>query len=108
MDGSGSISNKNWEKTKQFLANKTRTFEISQKGTHISVIVYSTNPRLLVKFNSFPGAKQNSKNLVKAMLDLTRTRGFTYIDRALDLANKEMFSEASGMRKNVKKVRSDL
>ena len=105
VDSSGSISRKNWVKTKNFLKSVANAFELSEKGTHVSVIVYATVAELAIKFNQFKGAHQNSLNLAKEMDTLRHMRGFTYIDRALKLAQDEMFNEANGMRKGVQKVR---
>ena len=104
VDGSGSISRTNWGKTKEFLINITKEFELSEKGSHVSIMVYSTNPKLDVKFNTFPGARHNTINLEKAIRDLGRARGSTFIDKALKLANEEMFTTASGMRTDVQRV----
>jgi hypothetical protein len=50
------------------------------------------------------GEKLNP-NEIKIMIDKIRhKRHFTYIDRALKLANQELFTTVGGMRDSVKKV----
>ena len=79
-------------------------FEVSDTGTHVALIEYSTDASIQLKFNTFTGGALNAVNIKRKIQSVPHTRGFTYIDKALDLANREVFSEANGMRKDVAKV----
>ena len=106
VDGSGSISRRNFIKLKDFMQDLLDGFDISEEGTHIAVIEYSTQASLKIKFNDFSGARLNAANIKRKILGIKREKGYTYIDKALRLANNDVFSEKSGMRPNVTKVSS--
>lgn len=90
---------------KDVLTKAIDQFDISETGTHVAVIEYSTNATVQLKFNEFRGAHLNAANVKRKILAIPHSRGFTYINKALNLADKELFSEANGMRKDVLKVR---
>ena len=79
-------------------------FDISEDGTHISVIEYSTKASVQIRFDDFSGAQLNGANLKRKVRKIPHSRGFTYIDKALQLANTDVFSVEAGMRPNVMKV----
>ena len=79
-------------------------FEVSEDQTHIAIIEYSTKASVQLKFNDFTG-RALSRNNVKGIVNrIPHRRGKTHIDRALRLANEEVFTEKAGMRDWVKKV----
>ena len=79
-------------------------FDISESGTHVALVEYSTKASVQLKFNDFSKAELNAVNVKRKIQSLPHTRGFTYIDKALALTDAEIFSEKNGMRKNVAKV----
>lgn len=79
-------------------------FDVSESGTHVGLVVYSTEASVQLRFNEFAGAQLNAVNVKRKIQKLPHTRGYTYIDKALDLADMEIFSEKGGMRANVSKV----
>ena len=79
-------------------------FDVSESGTHVALVEYSTEASVQLRFNEFTGAKLNAVNVKRKIQSLPHTRGFTYIDKALDLADREIFSVKGGMRANVSKV----
>lgn len=87
-----------------FLERLVDQFEVSETGTHVALVEYSTDASVQLKFNDFKGAALNAVNVKRKVQSVPHTRGFTYIDKALALADKVVFSEANGMRKNVAKV----
>ena len=108
VDTSGSISRSNFKKLIKFIQDMLDGFDISEKGTHIAVIGYSTKASVALRFNDFSGAFLNSANLKRAISKIVHSRGYTYIDKALKLANTDVFSAKGGMRPNVTKVSKSL
>lgn len=100
IDSSGSIGRTNWEKMKRFLKALVSRLDVSPSATHIAAIAYSNNPEVVMRFNGVQGTNQ-----VNQLLDgMRHQRGFTYIDKALLLANSDLFQSSTGMRSNVPKV----
>ena len=104
IDSSGSISRRNWKKLLQFIKNTIEAFNISPSGSHIASVSYSSNAKVDFKFNTLTGTRLTVQELHKMVDKIKHQRGFTYIDRALQLADKEIFSDKGGMRQAVKKV----
>lgn len=105
LDSSGSIGNPNWQKIIDASKNLVDAYDVSETGTHFGLISYSTNVSLDISFTKFTGANRNAVNLKRAIDMLPLQGGVTYIDKALRLANEELFDESKGMRKQYKKVR---
>ena len=105
VDTSGSISRRNFNKLKEFIQDMIDGFDISEDGTHLAIVEYSTKASVQLKFNAFSGAQLNAVNLKRKVRKIPHSRGYTYIDKALQLANTEVFSSGGGMRQNVTKVR---
>ena len=101
---SGSISKRNFIQFKRFLERLVDQFDISETGTHVALVEYSTDASVQLRFNDFSGAELNAVNVKRKISSLPHTRGFTYIDKALALADTEIFSAKGGMRQNVTKV----
>lgn len=106
IDSSGSITRGNWKLLKAFIKDAIDAFDVSPKGTHIASVSYATRAIVDYRFNTLIGDKLNGPGLHKFVDGIRHQRGFTYIDRALALANKEIFSNKGGMRQAVKKVSS--
>ncbi|XP_067022316.1 A disintegrin and metalloproteinase with thrombospondin motifs adt-1-like isoform X5 [Acropora muricata] len=104
VDASGSISRRNFAKLLEFIEKMLDGFDISEKGTHIAIVEYSTKPTVQIKFNEFSGAYLNAANLKRKIRRIRQSRGFTFIDKALRMASTEIFAEENGMRPNVTKV----
>lgn len=79
-------------------------FDISESGTHVALVEYSTEASVQLKFNDFSGAFLNAANVKRRIDRIPHNRGLTYIDKALSLANREVFTAEGGMRQNVTKV----
>ena len=101
IDSSGSIGKRNWEKMKRFVKSLLSKLDISSSTTQVAVIAYSTNPVVEMRF-------WNSQSIDKSndVIDgIPWQRGFTYTDKALQLAASDLFQIENGMRPNVNKVR---
>ena len=100
IDSSGSIGRTNWERMKRFLKALVSRLDVSSSAAHIAAIAYSNSPVVVMRFNDIQGTNQ-----VNQKLDGMRfQRGFTYIDKALLLADNDLFQTSTGMRSNVPKV----
>lgn len=104
VDTSGSISRRNFQVFKRFIKSIIIGFEVSEDHTHIAIIEYSTKASVQLKFNDFTGRALNRYNVKGRVNRIPHRRGKTFIDRALRLANEEVFTEKAGMRDWVKKV----
>lgn len=106
IDSSGSISRRNWKLLLAFVRDAIDAFDVSPKGSHIASVSYSTKAVVDFRFNTLLGDKLNGVELKKLVDRIRHQRGFTYIDRALNLADEDIFSDKGGMRQAVKKVSS--
>ncbi|XP_022806051.1 uncharacterized protein LOC111343164 [Stylophora pistillata] len=104
VDSSGSISRRNWKLLLAFLKDAISSLDVSPKGSHVASVSYSSYPKVDFRFNTLPNDKLNAEELHKLVNTIRHQRGFTYIDRAMKLANEEIFSDKGGMRQAVRKV----
>lgn len=101
IDSSRSIGKMNWEKMKRFVKSMLSKLDISPSTTHVAAIAYSTYPVVEMRFwNSQSTDKSN--DVIDA---IPWQRGFTYTDKALQLAATDLFQIENGMRRDVNKVR---
>lgn len=101
IDSSGSIGRKNWERMKRFVKAFVSKFDVGFSTAHVAAIAYSTSPEITLMFRDYQGRDE-----VNRRLDRMRwLRGYTYTDKALLLANSQLFQTSNGMRQGVKKVR---
>lgn len=100
VDSSGSIGRSNWERVKRFVKALISKLDVSSSGTRVAAIAYSTSAKVVTRFRSYQGTDH-----VNRVIDNMRfQRGFTYTDRALLLADRDLFHRSNGMRSNVPKV----
>lgn len=104
VDTSGSISRRNFVRQREFIEQMIDGFDISEEGTHVAIVEYSSTASVVLKFNSFTGVQLNAVNLKRQARKLPHQRGYTYIDKGLHLTNTEVFSVKGGMRPNVTKI----
>ena len=100
MDASGSVGASNWKVEQEFIEHLASEINISPSGGQASVTVYSSTANIRIKFSDYQ-TYATFKNAVKA---LKYTRGGTRIDKALEVANNDMFSATNGMRPEAPKV----
>ena len=104
VDSSGSIGRRRWPLVLDFLKKIINEFNVGPDGTHVAVVAYSTNPKLEFPFNVVSGDQITAEEYGKRIDRIRFQRGFTYIDRALKLANEQVFVTSAGMRSDVPKV----
>ena len=81
---------------KNFTKHLISNVFMSINDTRISIIVYSTSPLIELSFDEpYSSVKVDKLRLL---------RGFTYIDKALIMADQLMFRQEKGMRRHSKKV----
>ena len=90
---------------KNFLREVTNVFNVGPDGTHIAVIAYSTNAKLEFTFDTLSGAQITADEYGKLIDKIGFQRGFTYIDKALIMADEQVFVSSAGMRPGVSQVR---
>ena len=100
IDSSGSISRRNWERVKRFVKAATSKLDVSSSGTRVAAIAYSTDPEVVMRFNDYQGTDE----LNRGFDGMRHQRGYTYTDKALELADRDVFQISNGMRFNVPKV----
>ena len=99
IGSSGSIgSSRNWIRLLSFVQTLVTVFGVSPSGTHVSLIPYSTDPRLALKFNTLSGSLLSVQEVNRQVARLRWQKGFNRIDKAMDLADKEVLTSAAGMR----------
>ena len=104
IDSSGSIGRRNWARMKRFLKAIVSKLDVSPSYTHISAVAYSNNPVVVYQFNN----RQATDTINNAFDGMRWQRGFTYTDKALLLADSDLYRPSNGMRPNVAKVRAFL
>ena len=89
---------------KRFVKAMVSKLDVSNAATHVAAIAYSNNPEVVWRFRNFQGTDD-----VNRVIDrMPWQRGFTYTDKALLLADRDLFQTFNGMRLNVPKVSSPL
>lgn len=98
--GSSAIacSDRNWIRLLDFVQILVRAFGASPSGSHFALIPYSTDPELVLKFNSLTGSQLSVSEVNRQVARLRCQRGFNRIDKALELADKEVLTKPGGMR----------
>ena len=86
---------------KRFLKAIVSKLDVSNSATHVAAIAYSSNSKVEMRFEDVQGTDE-----VNRMFDqMVWQRGFTYTDKALLLADNDLFQTSNGMRPNVAKVK---
>ena len=99
IGSSGSIgSSRNWIRLLSFVQTLVSVFGVSPSGTHVALIPYSTDPKLALKFNTLTGSLLSVQEVNRQVARLRWQKGFNRIDKAMALADKEVLTNAAGMR----------
>ena len=94
----------NWNRVLKFVKTLVTYFDVSPSVGRIALIPFSTDAKVELKFNQLTGNLLNGEE-VNRRVDLLICRGGSRrIDKALDLADKEVLTQAGGMR-GVSRVR---
>ena len=98
VDSSGSIGRRNWVKMIQFLKDMVKAFNVGPQKTHIA------NADVKFRFNRLTGSAVSEEGYYGLINRIRFQRGYTFIDKALKLANKQIFSTNFGMRPALSQV----
>ena len=102
IDSSGSIGRRNWVRVKRFVKALVSKLYVSNAAVRVAAIAYSTDPEVVMRFNENQGTDEVNREFD----GMRHQRGYTYTDKALELADRELFQVSNGMRLRVPKVRS--
>jgi len=104
IDASESVTNENWPIMLEFVSSVVDSFDISARGTHIGLIVFSRDAEIQLYFNTLQENNHTATNVTKVVNNLQRKDEWSRFDLALLLAEEELFNEATGMRSEIPKV----
>lgn len=91
-------------KLSTFVSSVIDGLDISPSGANVALITYGTNATVVFPFNALQGQQVN-RDEVKILMDTaTPMPGRPRIDRALQLADKQLFTTEAGSRPGVPKV----
>ena len=99
MDSSGSLRN-DYQREKDFLKTLAGAIGISQDGSRASVLTFSSNSELSIKFSDH----FNQSSFDDAVDSIPLMGQTTRIDTALRLAQNEMFTEKNGANSNLPNI----
>lgn len=89
----------------QFLKDMVNALNVGPNKTHIAVIAYSTSATLEFPFDELEGSDVTEEEYGRLISNIKFQRGFTFIDKALLLAEEKVFTEDAGMRPQLPQVR---
>ncbi len=103
VDTTKSIKAANVPKLKKALTDLVKQFAVAEDGTHVS---FQTFAKESVIHNYFNDANYYSEEAVLALIDngISKLTKPTRLDKALQMADEEMFTEESGDRPGVRSV----
>ncbi|PFX15746.1 Equistatin [Stylophora pistillata] len=104
IDASDSVTNENWPKMLEYVSTIVDSFEISARGTHVGLIVFSRGAEIPLYFNTLQEYNLTADNVKKVVSNLNYKEGWSRFDLALSVTEEELFNGASGMRNEVPKV----
>ena len=103
IDSSKCATRRNWILMLNFIQTLVNFFDVSPAGGRIALLQYSTNANVVLKFNTLTGSLLNGAEVVRKVGRLQCQEGLRRIDKALELADKEILTSAGGMR-NISRV----
>ena len=105
IDSSESVGLENFNNIKKMVDKTLTLFTISEKKTHVGVIVIDSVPHIELNLNTLKGNNFTQDHVMKVVDGLQFISGQTRIDLALRMARKEIFSKSEGARKDAGKVK---
>ena len=88
----------NWNRVLKFVQTLVTFFDVSPSVGRIALIPFGTDATVVLKFNTLTGNLLNGKEVNRRVGLLQCQGGSRRIDKALDLADKEVLTLAGGMR----------
>ena len=88
----------NWNRLLYFVKTLVSFFNVSPSGGRIALITFNSDAKVVLKFNTLSGSRLNSTEVNRVVSSLQCQSGLRRIDKALELADKEVLTTAGGMR----------
>lgn len=104
IDASVCDKSENWNRVLNFVQTLVTYFDVSKPVGRIALIPFSTDAKVVLKFNSLSGDLLNGKEVNKRVSALQCQGGSRRIDKALELAAKEVVTTENGLRAGVSRV----
>ena len=98
IDSSLCDDSSDWNRLLYFVQTLVTYFNVSPSVGRIALISFSTDANVVLKFNTLTGSLLNAEEVNKRVGILQCQGGFRRIDKALDLADKEVLTSAGGVR----------
>ena len=89
VDGSGSISTSRFKHVRKFLKELVSRFDVSEKGTHVGLIQFSSPWRTKIEFGL--NEYRDVANMKDAIDNMVYQRGRTYLGDALRRARIQVW-----------------
>ena len=90
VDSSGSISRTSYRREKAFITAVAKSFGISKDKSRAALVLFSDSASTKIRFEDH----STTASFAAAVEDLPHERGFTRIDRGLEVATREVFPNA--------------
>ena len=94
----------NWDRVQKFVQTLVTFFDVSPSVGRIALVPFSTDANVVLKFNTLTGNLLSGDEVNRRVGLLQCQGGLRRIDKALDKADKEVLTQAGGMR-GVSRVR---
>ena len=94
-----------WNRVLKFVQTLVTFFDVSKPVGRIAVIPFSTDAKVVLKFNTLTGNLLNGEEVNRRVGALQCQGGLRRIDKALGLAEKEVVTTEGGIR-GVSRVRN--
>ena len=107
IDSSLCDSDSNWNRLLYFVQTLVSFFNVSPSVGRIALVQFSTDARVLLKFNTLSGNLLHGAEVNQRVGQLKCLGGSRRIDKALELVDKEVLTVAGGM-KDISRVRTLL
>lgn len=105
IDSSLCESDSNWQRLLNFVQTLVSYFNVSPSGGRIAVIPYGSDAKVSLKFDTLTGNRLNGEEVNRRVGTLACQGGSRRIDKALELADKDVLIPSAGMR-DVSRVRN--
>lgn len=81
------------------------SFDVSQTGTHVGYITYSSNANVDFGFNALSGSGYTAKGVNKLIDGVKHKRGGDrYVNSGLEIAERQLFTTRFGARQTARQV----
>ena len=104
IDSSDCVDLSNWNIVLTFVQTLVSFFDVSQTVGRIALVPFSTDAKVVLKFNTLTGSLLNSEEVKRRVGLLQCKGGLREINKALELVNNEVLTPQGGMR-NVSRVK---